>query len=425
MDRMPWLKKTAAFILAFMLMGVSSACRESALPSSSGTSSSGDSSASSLKLDLSAVPFDNTDLNAEQFKATLTAQGNLARIARVLDKAAKGENIVIGTFGGSITEGMSASSKTKNYTTLFTLWLRETYPNATVDLINGGIGSTGSIIGASRIETDLLAKKPDLVIVEFACNDSIDAMSREAYEGIVRRVLSQDNNPAVLLLFMSKKDGTNSQANQIIIGKKYDLPMISYHDGVQAAIKAGNLKWTDLSPDVVHPNDRGHRLAADLIIHRIKAVQKYQEQISRDIPSLPESGTRFANASLKDNKSLQTVSNGGFTAQDSLYANASLSHGWVATELDKPLVFETESQVVTLLFKRMVVSRGATAQILVDGVEVARLKSDFKGGFGEYADLKTVIDRKETNKVKVEIKLVAETDIPAGSRFVLLAVLQS
>lgn len=419
MDRVFSFKKTAAFVLSLALVGMTTGC-------GGNSSSGGDASQSSAVFDWTAVPFTNTDLNTEQFKATLTAQGNLARLKRVLNKAENGEKIVVGAFGGSITEGMSASSPSRSYSSLVTAWFNETFPDAGAELVNGGIGATGSIIGASRIDADLLAKKPDLVIVEFACNDGISELEREAYEGIVRRILSQDNQPAVILLFMSTRTATNSQRSQIIIGKKYDLPMISYHDGVQAAIKAGDIKWTDLSPDDVHPNDRGHRLAADLIIHRLMAVRQYADQISEDIPPLPESSTRFANATILDNQSLNAISLGAFTAQNGLYYDKpSLSRGWVATEYDNPLVFETEAKVVTLIFKRMVMSRGATAQVLVDGVEVARLKSDFQGGFGEYADLKTIINREETTKLQVEIKLVEESGIPANSRFLLLAVCTS
>lgn len=377
------------------------------------------------EVDMMSVSLNNPDLNVSQFEKTLTSQGNLARLACLLDKASDGEAITIGTYGGSITEGMSASTKATSYSTLLTLWFRETYPDIEIELINGGIGATGSIIGASRIETDLLSREPDLVILEFAVNDPMDDLHREAYEGILRRVLLQKNNPAVILMFMTNQNGTNSQANQIIVGKRYDVPMISYHNGVQAAIKDGDLKWSDISPDAVHPNDRGHRLVADLIIHRLQTVREYSKDISRDIPTVPESETRFAEAALCNNKTLQAVSYGAFAKKDGLYTKDSLSHGWVATELGDPLVFETEAKVVTLLFKRMVLKRGATAKVSVDGQEVCLLRSDFKGGFGEYADQKTIINRDETTKVTIKIELVSEEGIPEDSQFILLAVLES
>lgn len=41
--------------------------------------------------------------------------------------------------------------------------------------------------------------------------------------------------------------------------------MISYHDAIWPELSGGNLAWSAVSPDNIHPNDVGHRLIADLV----------------------------------------------------------------------------------------------------------------------------------------------------------------
>ena len=379
---------------------------------------------------MKAVAFTNAMLASEDFEKTLTLQGDLARLARLIDKAKKGEKIVIAGLGGSITEGMSAlPQNTKCYMALVTAWFESEYPAATVEYVNAGIGSTGSIIGVARMDKDLLKKKPDLVIVDFACNDSKKTnLETEAYEGVVRRILSQPQQPAVMTIFFTNDTFDTVQAKETTIARKYKIPAISYKDGVQSAIRSGTKKWQNFSSDAVHPNNKGHELAADLIIHRIRVADQYLNEIDRTVPPLPETKTRFDQSSLLNNKNINALSVGAFAASPNTWPNEALKYGWVAKEVDKPLVFETEAQVLTLVYKMLIhtanqPARGALLDVYIDGKKVKTLDADFPDGWGEYPELITVLDRSEQTKVKVELKLSPNS--PANTQFMLLAILQS
>ena len=325
----------------------------------------------------------------------------------------------------TITEGLASSASNKKYAELVASWWRTNYPACTVKFVNAGIGSTGSLIGVNRMAADLLSQNPDFVVVEYACNDSASALDNEAYEGVVRRILQQSGNPAVMLLFMTRQDGSNAQSGEISVGQKYDLPMVSYCEAVKYEMSNNGLKWADISPDSVHPNDNGHLIAASLVIDRLKSAKAYFSSINRSVPALPATDTRFLSATLYNNQTLVASTLGAFSAANNLYSNASLGKGWVATGRNNSLIFETESQVVSILFKRLVLTRGATAEVLVNGVAVTQLVSDFQGGFGEYADLRTVINRTEKTKVTVEIRLIDDANTTADSQFVLLGIMQS
>jgi len=188
------------------------------------------------------------------------SSGDLGRLAKVFAKARRGEPIRLGVIGGSITVGAIASNPGNSYSGLLLAWWRERFPKCEIDLINAGVGGTGSMYGALRAGRDLLSSTPDLVVIEFAVNDNWT--DGEAYEGLVRQILAQPNQPAVVLLFMMWERGGNDQEMQAKIGRHYNLPMVSFRDAMWPEMAAGRLKWSDYIVDTVHPNDAGHAAAA-------------------------------------------------------------------------------------------------------------------------------------------------------------------
>jgi lysophospholipase L1-like esterase len=186
--------------------------------------------------------------------------GDLGRLAKVFAKARRGEPVRLGVIGGSITVGAIASNPANSYSGLLLAWWRERFPKCEIDLINAGVGGTGSMYGTLRAGRDLLSGRPDLVVVEFAVNDNWT--DGEAYEGLVRQVLAQPNQPAVILLFMMWERGGNDQEMQAKVGMHYNLPMVSFRDAMWPEMAAGRLNWSDYIVDTVHPNDAGHAAAA-------------------------------------------------------------------------------------------------------------------------------------------------------------------
>jgi lysophospholipase L1-like esterase len=199
-------------------------------------------------------------LTADIVARSQLSSGDLGRLAKVFAKARRGEPIKLGVIGGSITAGAIASNPGNSYSALLLDWWRKRFPECEIDLINAGIGGTGSMYGALRAGRDLLAGTPDLVVIEFAVNDNWT--DGEAYEGLVRQVLAQPNQPAIILLFMMWERGGNDQEMQAQVGAHYHLPMVSFRDAMWPEMAAGRLKWSDYIVDTVHPNDAGHAAAA-------------------------------------------------------------------------------------------------------------------------------------------------------------------
>ena len=68
------------------------------------------------------------------------------------------------------------------------------------------------------------------MIIEFSVNDyttdsQLVKLYKEAYESLVRKILKQSNQPAVILLFLFNQSGAVQSVHDDI-GKHYSLPMI-------------------------------------------------------------------------------------------------------------------------------------------------------------------------------------------------------
>jgi len=278
-------------------------------------------------------------------RSVVTA-GDTARLQQALAKGRRGEPVTVAVIGGSITAGAGATSREKNYGSLLAQWRRETFPKAKIELVNAGIGATGSNYGALRAQRDLLDRRPDFVVVEYGVNDPNSRESAETLEGLIRQILKQPQQPAVVLLFMMHRNGTNAQEWHGKVGGHYGLPMFSLRDALWPEIEAGQLKWEDVEADTVHPNDRGHAYAARFITERLAAIR--QELPPDDhlspIPALsqPLLGDPFEHVVLWEADALKPVKNEGWTLD-------AKSRCWKSDLPGSRIEFEIEGSVILVM----------------------------------------------------------------------------
>lgn len=210
-----------------------------------------------------AFGFDNQALIPQ----SLVNLGDLSRLQRVMAKAQQGEKITVAVIGGSITQGAKASKPELRYGNLVADWWKKTFPKAEITFVNAGIGATGSNFGALRAQRDLLSHHPDFVVVEYSVNDGNTQAAAETLEGLIRQILSEPNQPAIVELFMMHRGGGNAQEWHSKVAAHYHLPMVSFRDALWPEIQAGRLAWETVIADEVHPNDLGHACAAEYVDH--------------------------------------------------------------------------------------------------------------------------------------------------------------
>jgi len=352
----------------------------------------------------------------------IVSEGNQARLLSVFAKAQMGGKLVIGVLGGSITKGAAASGVDKRYANVVLAWWGKTFPKAQFELVNAGIGATGSDYGAMRVKRDLLSKSPDMVVVDFAVNDPKTAEYEESYEGVVRQILNAPQKPALVLLFMSKKDGTNAQELESKIGTHYNLPMISYRDAIWPEIQAGRLKWSQISPDDVHPNDVGHLLTGELIGGALgKAYKKFSPDHIQTVSSIlpaPLISDLFEFTSLFDGEALVPLTNKGWIFDGS----QSKSAGWKCSIPGSVLEFEISGKVIYLSCWRINGPMGK-ASISVDGGSPVVMDAWFDQTWGGYRYMLQIGKNLSVGKHIVRIELLSEKNAQStGNEFRVLCL---
>ena len=338
---------------------------------------------------------DNLDVDKMYSRAVVDA-GNSSRLKHIFEKAKHGEKITVGVIGGSITAGAAASKPENRWANLVANWWEKTFPKAKIKLVNAGIGATDSLYGALRVQEDLLKFEPDFVVIEFSVNDTSDKLHAETIEGIVRQTLNSPGKPAVMMLFTVNQNGNNAQKWHSQVGRHYDIPMISYKDAIWPEVESKKITWQDISPDEVHPNDRGHKYCAELITRFLD--KELSEIASKEIPE-PLFTDIFEHAKRFRGKNLIPFKNKGWKKNE---------NGYVAEKPGSEIVFKIPGNLISLLFYRIKDNMGI-AEVTVDGKNPVKIDGCFYGEWGGgHTPSQVVAENLKTGNHKVSIKLLAE-----------------
>lgn len=364
-----------------------------------------------------------TYVNREMYeRATAFREGDLTRIAAAMRKALAGEKVVIGVIGGSITQGYSASQNGSCYSTLIKKWWEDTFPDAEIEFINAGVGGTGSYLGVHRVYEDILSYKPDFVVVEFCVNDGNSFFYKKSYDNLVRRILKQENKPAVVLLFMTMEDGTSAQDTEANIGFQYQLPMISYRNAVLEEIEKNNFAWEDISPDNIHPNDMGHAIAGELFSVFLTDICNRLETISTEVAPFEMTAVTkevYMDAMILDSKDIEPVEWGDFEEKD---VNSSFPDNWSTKSGKGSIVFTVEAANIGIMYQKFSDGTGGQYEVYVDGEYKKTLDADFSNGWGEYSETAEIFVSEEKKEHTLEIR---KKDGSNGEAFAILGLLIS
>lgn len=233
----------------------------------------------------------------------LVTMGDTSRISAVIRKLMKGEGVTVVGLGGSITEGYFSGNGSEQSRRVAD-FLNAAYPGK-VTYVNAGIAATGAVMGAYRLNADVLSHNPDLVIIEYAVNDDRgDETAMAAYENIVRTLLSKD--VAVLALHnitFADNDNVNTRRMNASgsaklhenIGKLYSLPQVSAVDAffdTDIYAKGDNTTLyyygTAENPkDGTHPNEKGHAASGALMANLIYTVMCNLEKLPTESAAIP------------------------------------------------------------------------------------------------------------------------------------------
>lgn len=322
-----------------------------------------------------AKQYDLSKITDEVLARSILNEGNTARLAKVLKKAANKEKIVIATIGGSITEGTGSSVKSvTSYAALFRRWWTTQYPDTPIEFYNVGRGGTNSLMHLHTVDTMLLDLNPDLVVVDFTVNDTNGKeIYTESYEALMRKILSDEKAPAVISLMMCWNGGGSSVDLHLPIIDLYDIPTISYKEAVWPTTETRLYEWSQISPDYIHPNDFGHAITAKLLTNYIEKVRDNLDEQPTEIPTLPTAlCNKFDAARWINSFTTKPLEINGFYASP---YTVQFGGGWQTYNGGSLKVEVTDAKNIYIMFWASSGDTGAIAEVKVDGELVTTISS--------------------------------------------------
>ncbi|MCR5824691.1 MAG: SGNH/GDSL hydrolase family protein [Lachnospiraceae bacterium] len=329
-------------------------------------------------------------------KRSVLNYGNLSRIQKAMEDARAGKEVTVAFIGGSITQGAGAipiNSKCYAYLAyerFCALCGRKPWKN--VKFVKKGVGGTPSELGLLRYDRDVTQNgkiEPDIVIVEFAVNDSDDETKGVCFESLVKKIMKGENSPAVILPFMVFADDFNLQDRLAPIGFRYNLPMVSLKNAVlpefymtdkeQALVYRNEYFY-----DQYHPTNTGHMIAADCICEMFKKADELaKKNIPVDLGVKPAIGNDFEDVRFfdaKDGFEGAVIEAGDFCETDAdlqavemdfdLGQTKEFPYNWMHVSDNKEFSLKINCSKLFIIFKDSSSPEFGKAEVMVDGKPV-------------------------------------------------------
>jgi len=346
--------------------------------------------------------------------------GNNLRLKKLMARAQAGETVTVAFIGGSITEGAGASQYKECYAYRVFQGFKARFgtgDGGNVHCVNAGVGGTASTFGFMRYQRDIVDRVndddmlPDLVIVEYAVNDYQEPTAHRCYESLVKTILSQPNEPAVILLFSVFRNGFNLQGELKKIGETYDLPMVSIKDGAFGRV---GKEWTakEFFWDEYHPTSLGHAVMADCVLAAMDAANARETSPADiDLDAAPAYGTDYMGlVSVYGDSAHEEIhlDRGSFDEDDlNTYKNTPVGRVCGSNFFhngksgNEPLRFTATFKKLLIAWRAVSDSQYGAAEIRVDG----KVKRTLSGGAGKWGQSEVVMifDAREAMEHTVEI----------------------
>ncbi len=293
------------------------------------------------------------------YKSSIKNMGDTSRISAKLKAAENGSPLTIAYLGGSITEG-------KNYSSPFSNYVKNTFAKGGFTEVNAGMSGTSSVVGLVRSERDIFSKKPDIVFLEFSVNDHEDISYKKSFESLVKKILDQPQEPAVVILINRSKGGFSTQAQMAPIGQNANVAVISMDDALTKAFNSGFLKTGDYFNDEYHPHAKGGQLVADCLAYYFRQAMKSENATpAYTYPSKTVYGNEYSTCYNADpSKDLKNFNAGSFKAGRGY---GSLPYGYDNSKSgNTPMTFKADGKGLIIVFKANSSGMGAV-NVTVNG----------------------------------------------------------
>jgi acyl-CoA thioesterase-1 len=193
--------------------------------------------------------------------------------------ASNGE-VTIVALGSSSTEGWMATAPSKTYPARLQQDLSNAFPLAHIAVINRGIGGQDALEEVARLDTDVLAIRPDMVIWQVGANGAMAHSDPNVFRKLVSTGIERLKSLGIDVVLMDNQRSPMILASpqhgimeQILaeLSVKYNVSLFSRGALMDGWQRDGMPYHDFLANDSVHMNDFGYRCVGDSLAAAIES----------------------------------------------------------------------------------------------------------------------------------------------------------
>lgn len=217
---------------------------------------------------------------AEGAAPVCTAPEELLRLTfpleRVKGRLKDGRPVKIVAFGSSSTYGYGASSPVASYPARLEAELRKLFPRQQITVINRGINGNQTREELARMERDVLAENPDLVIWQLGTNELVSGRDVRTVPADLSKGLKRLKAMKIDAVVMNMQFASRITGHPGLEHLRHAIARASAHEGVNTFDRYAIMKsWMEeqgypeqqfLQGDLLHPNDWSYDCMAHLIV---------------------------------------------------------------------------------------------------------------------------------------------------------------
>ncbi|MBX3750756.1 MAG: SGNH/GDSL hydrolase family protein [Opitutaceae bacterium] len=204
------------------------------------------------------------------FLATVTMSSATTPLA---DRIAAGEETRIVCFGDSITGIYYHTGGHRAWSHLLGDQLKQSWPGARLIMINAGVSGNTTADALARLDADVLAHRPHLVVMKFGMNDTA-RLSAETFRAYLHALCDRIRGAGSEILLLTPNAVEPGDAGRppekvaayaaIVreVGRARGVNVADVYAAFAAVQASAPADWLRLMSDTIHPNLRGHALIA-------------------------------------------------------------------------------------------------------------------------------------------------------------------
>ena len=199
------------------------------------------------------------------------------KLPRVASLLGRDGDIRIVAFGSSSTEGAGASSPAQAYPALLERDLEERLQigassRRSITVLNRGRGGDDAVAMAARLERDVVAERPDLVVWQTGSNDPLSGVPVERFVELTRAGIGAIRATGADVVLMDQQwcrklsgvDGAERYGEALhALAAELGVPVIRRRALMQSWVSHGLMTPAQMiGPDGLHMTDAGYRQLA-------------------------------------------------------------------------------------------------------------------------------------------------------------------